>query len=332
MPPSSRLADRLPVLRLSGLAERPVVAMLLGALVIAFSAPLVRLADVSPSTAAVFRCAYALPLLALLAARERRRHGARGERERRWAFLAGVFLAADLIFWHHAIGDVGAGLATVLANLQVVLVGAVAWVVLHERPDRQLFVAVPVVVLGVVLISGVVGHGAYGHDPARGALFGVGTGLAYAGFILVLRQAGHDQRRLAGPLFDATLSTTICAIVAGLVVGDVDLMPSWPAHGWLALLALSSQILGWVLILLSLPRLPAALASVLLTIQPVGSVILGVVIFAEAPSALQFAGVAVVLAGVVLANVGRRSPRRPEPEPAGSPAEPAAVTASASPG
>ncbi len=74
-----------------------------------------------PSTAAIFRAAYALPLLAVLALLEHRRHGPRPWRERRPAVLSGVFLAVDLILWHHSIEDVGAGLATVLANIQVVL-------------------------------------------------------------------------------------------------------------------------------------------------------------------------------------------------------------------
>jgi drug/metabolite transporter (DMT)-like permease len=43
------------------------------------------------------------------------------------ALAAGVLFAADLVFWHHAIQDVGAGLATVLANLQVVLVAFGVW-------------------------------------------------------------------------------------------------------------------------------------------------------------------------------------------------------------
>lgn len=76
-------------------------------------------------------------------------------------------------------------------------------------------------------------------------------------------------------------------------------MPDWPAHGWLLTLALSSQVVGWLLLTSSLPRLPAAITSVLLTIQPVGSVVLAALIFAEAPSALQLAGVAAILAGLV---------------------------------
>ena len=76
-------------------------------------------------------------------------------------------------------------------------------------------------------------------------------------------------------------------------------MPTWPAHGWLLLLALSSQVLGWLLITVSLPRLPAALTSVTLTIQPVGSVLLGVILLGEDPSVLQLAGVACILAGLL---------------------------------
>jgi drug/metabolite transporter (DMT)-like permease len=281
-------------------ATRAGRAAVAGALIIAFSAILVRKADVSPATAAVFRCAYAVPVLGLLAWIERRRHGPRTRREIRLSLWAGAFFAADLICWHYAIADVGAGLATVLGNLQVVLVGVLAWMTLGERPDARVVYAVPIVLFGVVLISGVLGHGAYGADPVRGVIFGVATGLTYAGFILVLRQSGRDLRRPVGPLFEATASAAVFALIAGLIIGDVNLSPSWPSHAWLLVLALSSQVVGWLLISVSLPRLPAALTSVLLTIQPVGSVLLGVILLGEAPSALQLAGVVAIFAGIVV--------------------------------
>ncbi len=238
------------------LRARPVIAGLIGASVIAFSAILVELADVSPETAAVFRCVYALPVLGFLAWREDVRFGPRPWRERRLGLVAGTFFAADLIFWHHAIEDVGAGLATVLGNLQVVLVAFIAWVLLSERPANRMFVAVPVALLGAVMISGVLEQNAFGDDPARGTLFGVLTTIAYSGFILVLRYSNANVERPAGPLFDATAASAAVAIVAGAIIGTADLVPSWPAHGWLALLALSSQVVGWLLISVSLPRLP----------------------------------------------------------------------------
>jgi drug/metabolite transporter (DMT)-like permease len=292
--------------------DRPVLAGVLGALVIAFSAILVRLAEVSPSTAAFFRCAYALPLLALLAWLERRRYGPRPLPERMLLWGAGVMFAADLTFWHHSIEAVGAGLATVLGNTQVVLVGVIAWVALGERPDNRSLAAVPVVFAGVVLISGVVGAGAYGDDPLLGVVFGVATAITYAFFILILRYGNTDDRRPAGPLFDATLSAAVFSAIGGIAVGDIDWVPDLEAQAWLVLLALSSQVLGWLLISVSLPRLPALITSIVLMLQPVSTVFLGALLLSESPSAVQLAGVAIVIGGVAVATV---KPRERAPAP-----------------
>lgn len=182
------------------------------------------------------------------------------------------------------------------------LVAVAAWALLGERPSARVVLAVPLVFAGAVLISGVVGEGAYGDDPARGTLYGVLTAVAYTGFILVLREMGRDLRRPAGPLFAATLVATLVAAAAGVLLGEADFKPSWPAHGWLVTLALTSQVLGWLLIAVALPRLPASLTSVVLTVQPVGSVLLGIVLLGEDPAVLQLAGVAVIVAGIVIAT------------------------------
>jgi drug/metabolite transporter (DMT)-like permease len=166
--------------------------------------------------------------------------------------------------------------------------------------------ALPLALLGVVLISGVLEHGAYGRDPARGAMFGLGAGLAYVGFLLLLRRSGADVRRPAGPLFDATFVAAGVSVAAGVVIGDARLVPTWPGAGWLVILALTSQVLGWLLISVSLPRLAAAQTSLLLTIQPVGSVALAAAIFGESPSGLQLGGVALVVGALVIATGAAR--------------------------
>lgn len=290
------------------LQQRPLLAAVLGALSIAFSGVLVRLADVSPATAAIFRCAYALPFLVVLAIMERRSFGPRPASQVALAWVAGIFFGIDLELFHHTIGLVGAGLATVLGNTQVVFVGLLAWLLLGERMAPRTAAAVPIVLAGVVLISGLLEAEPYGRDPTLGVLTGLGTGLSYAGFLLVLRRGNADQRRPAGPLLDATFAAAIVSLLIGLPLGEVDLVPSWPAHGWLLALAISSQVVGWLLISISLPRLPAALTSVVLTLQPVGAVALGMLLLREAPSAVQLVGAGTIVLGLVLATVRRRSP------------------------
>jgi drug/metabolite transporter (DMT)-like permease len=299
------------------LAARPVMAAVLGAMSIAFSGILVRLANVEPATAAIFRCAYALPALGVIALLERRAFGPRPAAQVRLAMLAGIFLALDLVIWHHTIQLVGAGLATVLGNTQVVIVAFLAWAFLGERPPLRTLLALPVVLGGVVLISGVVGTGAYGTNPALGVVLGLVVGAVYAAFLLVLRHGNADLRRPAGPLFDATLIGALASLVIGLPLGEVNLVPSWPAHAWLLILALTSQAMGWLIISVSLPRLPAALTSVILTLQPVASVLLAMLLLSEAPSGIQLLGAATILVGLLLATLRLRGePRRvPVAEP-----------------
>ena len=133
------------------LHDRPIAAALAGALAISFSGILFRVAHVSPTTGAVFRCLYAVPVLWLLSRREDRRYGPRPLKQRKLAWVAGLFFAVDLVAWHQGIEEVGAGLATVLGNLQVAFVPLVAWAVLSEYPGRRVLATLPVVLMGVVL-------------------------------------------------------------------------------------------------------------------------------------------------------------------------------------
>ncbi len=273
---------------------------------ISFSGIFYQYADVSPSTGTVFRCLFGLPILLGVAFLERRRFGPLPRATIRLAAIAGIFFAGDLTFWHHAIEAVGAGLATVLGNLQVLIVGFVAWAILGERPTRSTLVAVPIVLVGVALIAGV-GGGAYGDNPALGVVLGLLTALCYAGYLIIIRRGGHDLRRPAGPVAIATASTAVTAILIGLVAGDLDLRPGPASLAWLALLGITSQSVGYLLISLSLPRLPAVLTSIILLAQPVVSVGLAMVLLGEAPSTTQLAGVALVVGGIAVATLGGRA-------------------------
>jgi drug/metabolite transporter (DMT)-like permease len=271
---------------------------LAGVLAISFSAIFVRLAGVSPDTAAFFRCAYAVPPLLVVWLALRRRDD-RTARERLIAYGAGVFLAVDFAFWHRAIGDIGAGLGTVLGNVQVVFVGFAAWALYRERPTRLAFLLVPVVFAGVVLMSGLGGGDAFGKNPGAGVVFGVLTSLAYTGFLLMLRASNRRLVPPAGPLLDATVGAAAGSLLLGLVFdSEFSLAPGWPAHGWLIALALSAQVVGWLLISWALPRLPALETSVLLLVQPMSTVMWAYLIFGERLSPVQWAGVVLVLGGV----------------------------------
>jgi drug/metabolite transporter (DMT)-like permease len=263
------------------------------------------LSGASPSTATFFRCLYALPLLWWLMRREDGVYGSRSRQARGWALLAGVFFAGDLLLFHHAILLMGAGLATVLVNFQVVIVTVAAWLIWGERPSLAQAVAVPIALGGVVFISGVLEAEPYGQDPALGSILAILTAFCYAGYLLILRK-GRDRRRAAGPIFDSTLTCGLTALAAGLIVGDFDPLPSLPMHAWLLLLALSAQVGGQVMIATALPRLPAATTSLILLIQPLLATAIAMIVLSESPSPTQLVGVVLILGGVLLGSARTR--------------------------
>ena len=278
---------------------------LLGILSISFSAVFVRLAAVSPVTATFYRGAYAVPvLLALWLAQKAGDRRGRGERG--LAVGAGLLLALDLNLWHESIALVGAGLGTVIANVQVVFVAAAAWVLYGERPAAGRILTIAAVLGGVVLTSGLARHDAYGARPVAGAVIGVLAGVTYAAFLMTYQHANRTPGPRSGPLLDSTLGMVAGALACAVFDPHFTFVPGVSASLWLALLAIGSQVIGWLLIGTALPKLPVVETSVLLLGQPVFTVIWGVLLFDERLSALQWAGSAIVLAGVAILSIPKR--------------------------
>lgn len=296
----------------------PVLPALLGAACISSSAIAVRLADTPAGTTAFYRCLFALPVLYPLAALEAHRKGRRLTSLRLRSALAGAFFGVDLFLWTHAIYDIGAGVATVLGNLQVIFVTVAAWAVFRERPRPQFILALPVVLAGVFLVSGLAGSAGAGYHPLDGVLYGLGTAVTYAAFILILRKSTAGSTYVAGPLADATAGGAAVALVLGLLFGEIPFEVAGHSLVWLVFLALAAQSFGWLLITSALPRLPAALAALLLLLQPAAALVLAAVFLAERPSVLQLLGAALVCVGVVAAARARPQDdpdTAPEPTP-----------------
>jgi drug/metabolite transporter (DMT)-like permease len=296
------------------LVAHPRLTAFLGAMSIAFSGVLYRYSGTTPETATFFRCLWGLPILVVAAYIERGERGPMDGRSIRVAVFAGLLFAGDLIFWHHTINLVGAGLATVLGNLQVVVVAAAAWLLLGERPAPRTLVALPIMLVGVVFIAGVLGGENYGTDPALGVGLGLIAALSYGGYLIVIRQV--SGRRAAGPVAVSTTITALIALMVGTTLGTLDLTPGWDSMFWLILLGISAQSIGYIFISLSLPRLPAVVTSIILLAQPVVSIGLAIVLLGEAPSPGQLLGVICVIGGIALATVPiGRLRRRPANTP-----------------
>jgi len=287
------------------------VMVVTGAIITGPSSTFMQAAHVSAATAAAYRCLYAVPVLVILAEVERRRIGGRARRERLLALTAGCFLGLDLVLWGHSIAGLGAGIATVVSNLQVFPVSLLGWLVLRERPGRRLLMAAPVAVAGMLLLAGAAGAGPTGSDPVAGLAYGLGSSCCFAVFLICLRMSQRGQH-VVGPLLDATLGGAASATIAGLATGSLSVPPPASAEPYLILLALWSQIVGWLLITYGLRGMRAARGALLFLINPLVALAVAAVALGERPSAAQLAGCAIVCVAVAVGSRGRDQASSPE--------------------
>ena len=281
---------------------KATAAALTGAVIISFSAIWVRLADLSAVTVGLFRFLYAVPVLLVLRAFL---PDTRGRTDRLIAAAAGLFLALDIVFWHEAIGQIGAGLATLAVNSQVVIVPLVTWVAFRERPSTAALTAMPVVIVGMILVAGLGREDAFGSDPTRGVVLAAAAAVFYASFLIAFRRANRTRSGQVGSLLDVTVGAAVATVAVGLATNTVEPQPTWPAHGWILALALGTQVVGWLLIGYALPRLEAARTSFIILLQPTLTLLWGRLLFAEVPSTTQLSGVGLVLIGILAVTLRR---------------------------
>lgn len=285
--------------------RRTMLIALAGAVTISFSPVLYVYSDTNPSTGAFFRMLYALPALALLAYLVRKAD-TRSSRTRWTAFGAGLILAPDMLSYHSSMIFIGIGIATLIGNSQVIIVTLASWKLFGEKPNPAILLSLPVVIIGLALISGFADPEPYGEDPVKGVVFGMIAAFFYSSFLILFRYSNRELAPSSSVQLDATVGAALGLLVLGLLplssmaIEPLELQPTWPGHGWLILLALLCQVAGWLAIAHALPRLPAAHTSFAILLQPVLTLIWGYfILHQEGHSQNQAIGVFLVLAAIV---------------------------------
>lgn len=280
---------------------------LVGAAVTGSGSTLMHLAGSSPATTGLYRSLLALPALVAMAVMEAKRHPS--ARVARWpAALAGAFLAGDVLMWQRSILTLGAGLSTVVQNTQVVWVALAGWLLFRERVPGRVVLLLPVLVLGVACIA-LGGQGGSGSDPGSGTVLAVASAVSYAAFIVLLRGRLSRPGVRSRSLLLITVSCALVSAVVGVVLGGLRWLPGWEAIGWLAVLAVTSQVLGWTVLMAAISRIGALRGSIVLLLQPVSALLWAALVLGERPGGWQIVGLSVVLAVVAAMSV----PSRPAP-------------------
>ena len=273
------------------------VMLIAGAIAIGFAPIGLRLSDFEPQATGFWRFAFALPLMIIVI----KMQGGKIGRPSAMSLLAGVFFGLDIAFWHASLMMTSVANATFLVNLGNAAVGLVAWVVLREKPARIWLIALGIALVGAFLLS----RGANAGGPATlpGDLLALLAAVMVGLYLFFAKLARRDAGALQ-VLFWSTAATLVVSALASLVQQETLIPPDASWFLWPLALAVVAHVIGQGLIVAGVGRTPAAVAGLLLLIQPVTAALIAWISFKEALTVMQLAGCALVLAGVWLA--GRR--------------------------
>lgn len=278
------------------------LCLLAGGCAIAVGPILVRLSDTGPVASAFWRVALAVPLLWAWVYHARSREAACAPIARGPLVAAGVFFALDLGVWHWSIVYTSVANATLLANLAPIFVTLAGWLFWRRSVTRVFLGGLVLAIAGMFVLVGP--SFAVGGTRLAGDALGALTAVFYAGYMLAIK-AARDAHASTARLMAWSTTITAIALLPVALGSPQPFLPAGP-QGWLVLvgLAVISQVVGQGLIAYAFAHLPASLSAVSLLIQPVMATLFAWLLFHESVGAVQFAGGAIVLAGIWLARRG----------------------------
>jgi len=107
------------------------------------------------------------------------------------------------------------------------------------------------------------------------------------------------------------VTSAVLSILVGPFWHGIELAPDAETTGWLIVVTVTGQLLGWLLVAYFSPRLPSDLSSALLLLTPIGAIVLSAVVLDERPSPAQLLGCTLILlAGYLGTSRVGGSPRR----------------------
>lgn len=220
------------------------------------------------------------------------------------AFFSLVYASAQLL---------PSSVAATATGMSPLVVLALSWPLLAQRPRLASVAAALVGLLGVVLL---VGAATSGLDP-------LGVGAAAAGVVVfasgtVLSQRWARRATAAGEPVPSALTMTAWQLtLSGLLLAPVAAAVEGPPPALdgaavlaLAFVSLVATALAFTVWFAGLARLDASAVAVVGLLNPVAGVALGTALAGEHLTAWQWTGLLLVVAGVVLGQARPRAVRR----------------------
>jgi len=199
------------------------------------------------------------------------------------------------------------GVASVSQQMQAFFTVLLGAVFLRDRPTRRQVIGMAVALGGLVLIGSTAGA----DLKTVGLALGLAGAASWAvGNVLVKRAAGVPVFPLV--VWCSLVPPLPALLVSRAVDGHVDLLGAFLHASWLSLgavvyLGALATVLAYASWGYLLQRYPTGAVAPFALLSPCAGVLSSALIFGEIPSAIRYAGMALILGGLVVSVKPRRS-------------------------
>lgn len=273
-----------------------LAALLAGNVALALGPWSVRLADSGPVSAAFWRLFLALPFLVLIARATGQRLGGIPRGALALIALGSVAFAFDLGSWHIGIERTRLGNATLFGNAGSIILLFWGFIIARTLPRGAEWAAIVLALGGAAVLMG--RSAQISTATLIGDLFCVAAGLAYAVYLLTLRN-------VRGQFGAWALLTWVCLIASPVLLAMALALeePVWPTN-WTPLIVLSllSQLIGQGLLVFSLKHFPPLVIGLALLTQPAVAALYGYGVFGEVLGAWDITGMVMLGGALVVAR------------------------------
>ena len=226
-----------------------------------------------------------------------------------WLFIGTGVVSVTLfnVCYFTCISLSEASIAVVLLYTSPIFVMLMSALFFRERITRRKVVAVCLTFIGCVLVAGILGGQVV--LPPMALVAGVASGFFYATYSIFGRKALERYDTLT-----ITFYTFLMGMIASTLLGDpahtiATALADPPLFLWYLGLGVLCTIMPYLLYTTGLKHLETSRAAILATIEPVVGSLLGIFAYGESTGVLKLAGMALILAAVVLVNLPDKAAR-----------------------
>lgn len=239
-----------------------------------------------------------------------------------YLLIYGFILAIFNSFWTMAVALNGAAVATVLSYSSAAFTAMLGYFILNEGLGWMKISAIVCSLTGCVLVSGAYSQSVW-QSNWIGIMSGVLAGLSYAVYSLMGRKANQEGMNSWTTVFYTFAFAGLFLLIGNLISGSpipgsanraADLF--WlgiDLKGWLPLflLAAGPTVMGFGLYNISLRVLPASVANLIATSEPVFTAIFAFFIFGERLNMIELCGAFLIMIGVLLLRLNKNKAQQP---------------------